>query len=572
MPYIIPTVEQIEDYLESLEELLFSSLSAATPDLPNVRQAIQRLWEDVSRYGPQALPPLPDLHIPGLGAFEVPPPPPPPPPPKSFVEKSTEWIADHKWTATGVGIGIIGAGLLTVYGTAYYQQNLKPRKVRATTSTERRQVVVILGGDTPLGLPLILDLEVKGYIVITSVSTPEAVEEIEARTNGYVRALVLDPSEPETVTLFLRSLSSTMSRRFPITAAGDPHAHPSTHTYIQSIISLLTLPDQDEIPPFGPLEHLSLRDEYLPYLQTTHITPLRVIQGLLPLLRTTPARSRDTLSNNQGKKSVIVCLPVTDARVGLPFASAQAMSAAATQRAAEVLRRELRISSAAKSSAALKNIKVVTIDVGSIGDKYESQVSGDGDEALVTMQDWSESERDAYGRAFSNLATNGPRLGVRRRPSDASVFVNAIVKVIKDGRDDAGFNLPLRLSRFWEWIRGNHVTVGAGAGTYAIASRLPTLVLDSLLAFPHILISIRNALLLTPPTVPDPPPQQIDIVAPAPRKVESASILSSSDHEHTDNDVASDHGSEADVESNSGYGSGVGESWISLKKNREESP
>ena len=56
-------------------------------------------------------------------------------------------------------------------------------------------LLVVLGGDSPLGLPLILDLEKKGYIVIASVSTPEAVDDIEKQCHGYVRALVLDPTE-----------------------------------------------------------------------------------------------------------------------------------------------------------------------------------------------------------------------------------------------------------------------------------------------------------------------------------------------------------------------------------------
>jgi len=41
----------------------------------------------------------------------------------------------------------------------------------------------------------VLDLEKKGYIVIASVATPEAVESLERRTQGYVKALVLDPYE-----------------------------------------------------------------------------------------------------------------------------------------------------------------------------------------------------------------------------------------------------------------------------------------------------------------------------------------------------------------------------------------
>ena len=141
MSGVFPTIEQIEDYMESLEELLFSSLQAATPDLPRVSEAIHRLWEDVSRFGPQSLPPLPDLHIPGLGAFEVPPPPPPPPPPpaQSFLRHTASWVADHPWTTAGITVGAVGTGLLVGYG--YYHAGSTTVRVRATASPDRRQVV-----------------------------------------------------------------------------------------------------------------------------------------------------------------------------------------------------------------------------------------------------------------------------------------------------------------------------------------------------------------------------------------------------------------------------------------------
>lgn len=63
---------------------------------------------------------------------------------------------------------------------------------------------VVLGGDHPLALPLIVDLEKRGYIVITSVHALEVIETIEHKCNGYVRALVLDPDE---VRIFLHQLS-----------------------------------------------------------------------------------------------------------------------------------------------------------------------------------------------------------------------------------------------------------------------------------------------------------------------------------------------------------------------------
>jgi hypothetical protein len=59
-------------------------------------------------------------------------------------------------------------------------------------------MVVVLGGDTPLALPLILDLEKKGYIVIASVSKANFGDDLERRCKGYVRALVLDPNEVRT--------------------------------------------------------------------------------------------------------------------------------------------------------------------------------------------------------------------------------------------------------------------------------------------------------------------------------------------------------------------------------------
>jgi len=56
-------------------------------------------------------------------------------------------------------------------------------------------ILVVLGGDTPYALPLIHELESKGYIVIASVTTHEAVDVLESQCGGYVKAHVLDPFE-----------------------------------------------------------------------------------------------------------------------------------------------------------------------------------------------------------------------------------------------------------------------------------------------------------------------------------------------------------------------------------------
>jgi len=430
---------------------------------------------------------------------------------------------------------------------------------------------VVLGGDSSSGLPLILELERKGYVVITSVSTPEAVGEIERRCHGYVRALVLDPAEPDAIPYFLRSLSSTLSRRFPITAAGDPHTSPSSHLHVHSVISLLTLPASDDIPSPAPLEHISLRDDYASYLQTTHITPLQILQAMMPLLRTTPARARDAISNNRGKKSIVVCLPVTDARVGVPFASMQAMSAAATLRGVEVLRREIHMAALTDASESMKNIKVVIVDVGAVsGPNPVPEIASDVEK---NMDDWTPSEKVAYGTAFTSVVEKGLQVGVHRKPTDVAVFVNTIVDVVSNGQRSGnttlGAAVRLGFGRIREWIRGDRVLVGAGARTYALASYLPARILDTILNIPHLLVSIRNALLPVPPRVvlPDapiaPPVPPPTIILPAQKPESEAEEAIDSDPEHQQD--ASETGSEADVESNEGYGSGVGESWISLR-------
>ncbi|KAK7038005.1 kinase domain-containing protein, partial [Favolaschia claudopus] len=447
------------DHLEEYLEDMFQSLE-------NIPTALSQVWQDITRYGPP-LPSFPDVHLPGgLGDFEIPAPPPPPPPP-SWIAQSTEWVQKNPKRIVGfVAGGVLGTGLISY---AVYLRKLRARRLKEKT-TERRQVVVVLGGDTPLALPLILDLEKKGYIVIASVSTAGSGQNLERRCKGYVRALVLDPNEPSTVTAFVRSLSSALSRKFPITTSGDPFVAPSAHPYIHSVISLLTL-----APPatHAPLEHISLRSAYLPYLTATHIVPLQLIQALLPMLRTSPNRGR-----SGPKKSIIVCVPATAARVGLPFSSMQSMSAVATLRAADVLRREINIAALTDKSETMKNIKVVVVDVGAFNfGPLDSFIPPT--EVYKAMEGWSSSEKLTYGPSFASLSHEVAELpsksqwtssfseahsyGAPRKPTHISVFVNSIVGTVGGGHFGPSiFGIGLGIGRLRYWIRGERFSVGAG--------------------------------------------------------------------------------------------------------------
>lgn len=132
----MPSLENVEEYLTSVEEYFFSSVSAVSRGLPDVHEAVTQLWVDISRYGP-GMPAFPEVHIPTLGDFQVPPPPPPPPMPTSLFEQSVAWIGCNPWKTSSIAVGAIGAGLLVGY-------RVKRRHVSATktsSSVERRQIV-----------------------------------------------------------------------------------------------------------------------------------------------------------------------------------------------------------------------------------------------------------------------------------------------------------------------------------------------------------------------------------------------------------------------------------------------
>ncbi|KIM49354.1 hypothetical protein M413DRAFT_438540 [Hebeloma cylindrosporum] len=562
----MPSLDNVEEYLASVEEYFYSSVSAVTHSLPDVHEVVNQLWIDISRYGP-GMPAFPEVHIPTLGDFQVPPPPPPPPRvSSSWVGTSASWIANHPWKASGIVVGVAGAGLLVGYRDVFKRRtrNLYTSH-KARTATERRQIVVVLGGDTPYALSLIHELESKGYIVIASVATPEAVDVLENQCEGYVKAHVLDPFEPATVPVFLRSLSATMSRKFPIKSVGDPFASPSSMPYIHSVISLLTL--SAPVPHLNaPLEHISLRDTYLPYHTAAHITPLQVIQALLPLLRTGSARSRDV-----GKKSIIVCLPATNARVGLPFGSVQAMSAAATLRGIEVLRREIRIAAMTERTDSMQNINVVVVDVGTfeVGSPFKA-LPPEG--IYKSMEDWSASEKVVYGPAFiaamhekplpasrleriRSVFKNGDHFGVPRKGTNLSVLTDNLIGVVSGGQyGPTLFGIGLGIGRIRNWMRGERFSIGAGASTYRLASYLPSLVLDGLINLPHFLISIRNRLLPVQPFR-EPP---ADLPPPVAERKPATTELKEQLHTPSESEATSD----ADVESNAG--DTVDSSWVSL--------
>lgn len=137
----MPSLDNVEDYLASVEEYFHTSLSAVTHSLPDVHEVVNQLWIDISRYGP-GMPAFPEVHIPTLQDFQVPPPPPPPPPPTTWVDRSTGWVERHPWKAGGLVVGLVGVGLLVTYRDVFARRNQRHLHVtKKSSSPDRRQIV-----------------------------------------------------------------------------------------------------------------------------------------------------------------------------------------------------------------------------------------------------------------------------------------------------------------------------------------------------------------------------------------------------------------------------------------------
>ncbi|KAJ4466351.1 hypothetical protein C8R41DRAFT_926093 [Lentinula lateritia] len=582
------TIEKLEEYLDALEEYVFASFAATAPT-PGIRESINQLWVDIARYGPTIPASINDAtmsvrkRVTGLGDFEIPPPP-PPPLPISWGEKSRDWVENHPWilgSIVVVGLGV-GTGLLAGY--RYHRAGRRSRS-RPEHSHSRRQVVVVLGGDSPYGLPLILNLEAKGYIVITSVSSTENVEDLERKSHGFVRALVLDPAHIDTVPVFLRSLGATLSRHFPINAAGDPYASPSSHPYIHSIISLLTLPPTS-LHPSAPFEHISLVDTYLPYITQTQLTPLQIIQSLLPLLRNPHVPHSEP-------KSIIICLPAAETRVGLAFHGVQSMSAVGTLRAAKVLRKEIRVAaSMGKSGEMMRSVRVVVVDVDIEGfmrsDASSSSSSGSGSippDAYKAMEHWTASEKLTYGPGFISSMIESSSSSPTRTPPHIGTFVSTIIGVVSNARygfgsySSSAFGVQFGVGRFLSWMRGDRLFVGSSVypSTFLLPLRILTTISSVLHSLLHSLsqpFARRSSHFLLPP-----PPQAGSLASstdpvvvhqisnPELSSVSTSTASASASTSSFDSSTSLASEADADIESNAGETMGdsmVEHSWIAL--------
>ncbi|KAI0716615.1 hypothetical protein C8Q76DRAFT_794894 [Earliella scabrosa] len=218
------------------------------------------------------------------------------------------------------------------YMTHFSNSRMVAYGIVAPNLTDLGSTYLVLKGDLPLGLPLILLLEKKAT---SSVSVSDPAEEIEGKCHGYAHALGSEPNEPGTIPFLSRSLASTMSHNFLLTAYINPNAPLKTHLCEHSVVSLLTLP----LPPLFSTPPLSSTSTYATH--TIHLTDAHapaIPTSPPPILPASPARTYNALANGSGMQSIVVCLSATGPRIRLSFGGAQAMTRAATLPSIQVLR------------------------------------------------------------------------------------------------------------------------------------------------------------------------------------------------------------------------------------------
>lgn len=177
-------------------------------DLPGrITQSVHELFDKVSNGGTLPLP-----HIPTTWSPEPSPPPPPPSAP-SVAQQLLQKVQRHPYISAAILTGTVG-------GTAYYlapqatvriftplaaplkpyvplallPKSNRPLRVINDQGEIRKEAVLVLGAEG-VAAELALDLENRGFIVIATVQNPSDVDMLEKRSRGWMKVLVLDPSE-----------------------------------------------------------------------------------------------------------------------------------------------------------------------------------------------------------------------------------------------------------------------------------------------------------------------------------------------------------------------------------------
>ena len=364
--------------LTDLENFIEENLPRNLQELPHkvsisVQEYYQVLYEQLNKYGP----PIPDLpSLPSLDSFtgkvtELVSPTPaqpvlPPPPPPSTLQMIQAWTRRNRTTLSlAGGLLVVGLGTSYAYQSGYIALPYlgkkqvvgrgRTRQVRLKNGI-RREAVIVLGADTPLGRSLALHFSSQGFVVLASVSSSAALAQFEnlipPSSRGYVKALIFDVDDPSgSLQPFVRALSAALSLRYPLTSAGDPYARPGENISIAGVVNALSFvaPEDDPslsrsmsastsasslgmpISKLAPSPSSELLDRHV-------VASLCVLGALIPMLRALPNRAEDTAEMDPATVVTLVSSPAS--RTALPRQAMYSVIAQSVAAGVQSLRRE----------------------------------------------------------------------------------------------------------------------------------------------------------------------------------------------------------------------------------------
>ncbi|GAA5894831.1 hypothetical protein JCM6882_006689 [Rhodosporidiobolus microsporus] len=356
----------------SINDLLQESLDTAhrawdniaDPSLANLHElpskvasSLQDAWAKITNNGTLGGVPNPRDWLPEQLA-PAPPPPPPAPTHRSAVwlDSLAKHLARHPAAYSFAAVGLTGSASYYLFPrqtlvalspitrlvplTVLPDPKNRPLRLlpaqHGVAGEVRKEAVVVLGADSPVGRELALEMERRGFVVIATVKEPVEVYALERMSRGWMKVLVLDPNDSSSVSPFLRSLSTALSLRFPLHTSGDPFSRPAHALALTGVVNCLSLSSVPEA--LAPLE--AVENDAVKKLVGERIsTVVGVVKGVLPFLRTAASRPGAPAG------SFVSLVPSSSSNLSLPFLSLTSAGDAALSSLFHSLRRELSASS-----------------------------------------------------------------------------------------------------------------------------------------------------------------------------------------------------------------------------------
>ncbi|PWN20021.1 hypothetical protein BCV69DRAFT_283542 [Microstroma glucosiphilum] len=400
----LPTLQEMEEWIE---QALQDNVPKNLQELPfKISETIvtysEAVYNELTKYGsPVNLPSLQQIedHMPSNPFAKCPVAPlPPPPPPRGILGRSVDCAHAHRRAfAIAGGVAVLGLGTTAAYQRGFlwlpllgkrdqkFIQAANKRKMRTPEIRNgvRKEAVVVLGADTPLGRALALHLASVGFIVIASVSSSAAVSSfnsiIAPSSRGYIKTLVFETSDvASSLNKFIRSVDEVLKLRFPLLSAGDPYASPGEEVSLVGVVNALSyLAPANDISQKTSTAFQCNPAELAESMEKHVVAALCALSSLQPLLTSPSARGslraseanvRTAGAQSPSAATAITLLSSPSSHTSLPGADRESVIAQAAAAGMEVIRREaeVRSSTTSLSSASVharRSLRVTTVEI-----------------------------------------------------------------------------------------------------------------------------------------------------------------------------------------------------------------